>query len=284
MRDRSAEEARLTDNGMVLGTPGYMSPEQIRRGRIDGRSDLFALGIVMSEMLTGVHPFAAEDSAATIANILESDPVIPNVTLQGSGDSLTIWHGLLGVIRILLRKDPAARFASAHALVAALERVSAGEPVRHPAAPDAADEQRRWWRIHQIATSAAYAALLIPVALAGDYLDPKRLGVLLFLVAMAAAIAAITIRMHLLFAADSMPAQWAHQHHSSRRWLRISDVAFVVALATAGLSVFSGPSLLEKSLAAILIGGAMLVLLGATIIEPATTRAAFGPPQNAAAD
>ena len=284
MRDRSAEEARLTDNGMVLGTPGYMSPEQIRRGRVDGRSDLFALGIVMSEMLTGVHPFAAEDSAATIANILESDPIIPNVTLHGSGDSLTIWHGLLGVIRILLRKDPAARFASAHALVGALERVRAGEPVRHPAAPDAADEPRRWWRIHQIASSVAYAALLIPVAIAGDQLLEKRLGVLLFLLAMAAAIGAITIRMHLLFAARSMPAQWAHQHQTSRRWLRVSDIAFVMALATAGLCVFSGPSLLEKSLAAILIGGAMLVLLGATIIEPATTRAAFGPPQSAAAD
>ena len=70
MRDVSVEQARLTDNGTVLGTPGYMSPEQIRRGRVDGRSDLFALGIVLSEMLTGVHPFAAEDSAATIANIL----------------------------------------------------------------------------------------------------------------------------------------------------------------------------------------------------------------------
>ena len=116
-----------------------------------------------------------------------------------------------------------------------------------------------------------------------------RLGVLLFLAAMTAAVAAITIRMHLLFAADSMPDQWAHQHASSRRWIRVSDLAYVVALATGGLSVFtsdkfSGDDLAVNTLAAILVGAAMLVLLGATIIEPATTRAAFGPPQSAGAD
>ena len=280
VRDVPAEHTRLTDNGVVLGTPGYMSPEQIRRGRIDGRSDLFALGIVLSEMLTGVHPFAGQDSAATLASILESEPVLPSNPIAGSGDAAA-WHGLVGIIRVLLRKEPAARFASAHALTAALDRLRAGEAVRHPAAASDADEPRRWWRIHQIATSVAYATLLVPIGVAGDWLDDKRLGVLLFLVAMSAAIAAITIRMHLLFAADSMPAEWAHQHASSRRWVRVADFAFVAALATAGLLVFSP----HNVMAAILVGAAMLVLLGATIIEPATTRAAFGPqPRSAAAD
>ena len=279
MRDESAQQTHLTDNGTVLGTPAYMSPEQIQRGRVDGRSDLFALGIVMSEMLTGVHPFAGRDSAATIGSILASEPMIPSVTVRGSGDSSAVSLGLLDIIRVLLRKDPAARFASAHALVAALERVRAGQAVQAPAVLGTADDPRRWWRIHQIATSAAYAGLLVPIGIAGDQYTDQRLGVLLFLVAMAAAVAAITIRMHLLFAARSMPAEWAHQHVSSRRGLRIADLVFVAALVIAGLSVFAD----YRVLAAILIGAAMLVLLGATIIEPATTRAAFGPPPQSAA-
>ena len=280
MRDVSAESARLTDNGTVLGTPGYMSPEQIRRGPLDGRSDLFALGIMLCEMLTGVHPFAAGDSAATLARILESEPTLPTEPGGRSHDRASLWNGLVGIIRVLLRKAPAARFASAYALLAALERVRAGEPARHPAAGGASDDTRRWWRIHEIATSAAYAALLVPIGLAGEWLGNRPLGVLLFLFAMTAAVAAITLRMHLLFAARSMPAVWAHQHARSRLGLRLADFAFVVALATAGLAVFSD----YRILAAMLVGAAMLVLLGATIIEPATTRAAFGPPQSAAAD
>src|SRR4029453_10572229 len=107
---------------------------------------------------------------------------------------------------------PGARFASAHALAAALERIGDGQPLRHRPDTGTAGDPRRWWRVHQIATSVAYAGLLVPIGLAGDRLGDKRLGILLFLVAMAAAIAAITIRMHLLFAADSMPAQGPHTH------------------------------------------------------------------------
>jgi hypothetical protein len=102
--------------------------------------------------------------------------------------------------------------------------------------------------------------------------------VLLFLVALSAAIAAITIRLHLLFAAGSMPAELARQHARSRLGLRLADLAFVAALGTTGLSVFTP----HNVMAAILVGAAMLVLLGATIIEPATTRAAFGPPPKSA--
>jgi serine/threonine protein kinase len=292
MRDISGEQTRLTDDGKVLGTPGYMSPEQIgptidAPGRvsavrtIDGRSDLFALGIVLSEMLTGQHPFAGEDSLSTLRHIVHHDPIIPSRTAPGSSADVTLAAGLIAIIRVLLRKDPAARFASAHALVVALERLQAGEPARLPAAGIPLAATQRWWRIHQIAASAAYAMLLIPIGVAGNQLPDQRYGVLLFLFAMAAAVAAITIRMHLMFAATSMPAEWAHQHTHSRRSLRVADIAFVAALAVAGLSIIPE----HNVQAAILVGGAMLVLLVATIIEPATTRAAFGPsPQNAPVD
>jgi serine/threonine-protein kinase len=65
---------RLTIPGLLLGTPAYMSPEQLRGEEIDHRADLFAFGIVVFEMAAGWHPFAREDPASTIAMILESDP------------------------------------------------------------------------------------------------------------------------------------------------------------------------------------------------------------------
>src|SRR6185295_14213752 len=71
---RDATSANLTGDGAVLGTPAYMSPEQIRGDDVDFRSDLFSLGIILYELATGVHPFLAGDSASTIARILETDP------------------------------------------------------------------------------------------------------------------------------------------------------------------------------------------------------------------
>jgi serine/threonine protein kinase len=271
LRDVPPELAHLTDDGKVFGTPGYMSPEQIRRGNVDARSDLFAVGILLHELLTGVHPFAGADSASTIARILESEPAITNGAISGSGDVSGVRYGLTGIIRILLRKDPAGRFASAHELLRALDRLRSGERLPDQATTVSRALARKWWRFHMTATSVAYAGLLVPVGLAGDDLADHRLGVLLFLVALAAAVAAITLRMHLLFLATSLPHQWASQLVRSRVGLRVADLGFVAVLVTSGLVVFKDHNIK----AAILVGAGVLALLGATIIEPMTTRAAL---------
>jgi serine/threonine protein kinase len=65
--------SRFTDPGVVLGTVGYMSPEQVRGGRADHRTDIFALGIVLYEMLTGQRAFARETAAETMTAILKED-------------------------------------------------------------------------------------------------------------------------------------------------------------------------------------------------------------------
>src|SRR5439155_23162408 len=73
VRDWRADPANV-NGGPLLGTPAYMSPEQIRRQSLDGRSDLFSLGILLFELVTGTHPFSGADAAEFIANVLERDP------------------------------------------------------------------------------------------------------------------------------------------------------------------------------------------------------------------
>lgn len=110
--------AALTDPGMVMGTVGYMAPEQIRGQPIDGRSDVFAFGAVLYEMVTGTRAFARETAAETMTAILKDDP--PDLT--GTRPDITV--GLDRIIRHCLEKNPAERFQSARDAAFALESLS----------------------------------------------------------------------------------------------------------------------------------------------------------------
>jgi Tol biopolymer transport system component len=120
----AATESLLTRPGTILGTVAYMSPEQVRSAGVDARSDLFALGVVLYEMLAGRRPWSGETTAETIAAILKEDP--PEL----SGAGLAIPTGLERIVRRCLEKDPAARFHSAHDLAFALETVKTGSDSR----------------------------------------------------------------------------------------------------------------------------------------------------------
>ena len=112
-----------TLTGVLLGTAGYLAPEQIRGDAVDGRTDLFALGSMLFEMSTGERAFAREHSIDTLHAILHDDP--PDL-LQAAGVSLD----LAGIVMRLLEKTPAARFQSAADLERALAHLA-----RKPAAP-----------------------------------------------------------------------------------------------------------------------------------------------------
>lgn len=110
---RSAAESKLTATGMSVGTPRYMSPEQARSKPLDGRSDIYSLGIVGYECLVGDTPFHGDDAFAVLMAHIRSP--LPRPAL-GSADE---WD-LFDVVERMLAKDPDDRFQSADELIAAL--------------------------------------------------------------------------------------------------------------------------------------------------------------------
>jgi hypothetical protein len=104
---QAATAAQLTTEGMIIGTPQYMSPEQATGDAVDGRSDIYSLGIVLYQMLTGGPPFDGDSSAKIIAQQLTAEP--PDIR-RVRGD---ISPELADVLARMLAKDPARRYQAA---------------------------------------------------------------------------------------------------------------------------------------------------------------------------
>src|SRR5664279_596311 len=115
-----------TDPGMVLGTVGYMSPEQVRGHTADSRADIFAFGAILYEMLAGKRAFKRPTSAETMTAILNEDP--PGISQIVPGPS----PALLRIVQRCLEKDPEQRFHSASDLAFALEALSDSGKVPDP--------------------------------------------------------------------------------------------------------------------------------------------------------
>ncbi|MFI5059632.1 MAG: protein kinase [Candidatus Acidiferrales bacterium] len=148
-----------TEAGLVLGTAGYMSPEQIRGESVDPRSDIFSFGVVLYEMLAGQHAFRRKSGAETMAAILKEDPP----PLDASRDVPPALHRIL---QHCLEKDPAARFQSTQDLAFDLDSVSSISSQQSRI--ETANPSRGWWKPVAIATSLL-GALAIGAALRAHY-------------------------------------------------------------------------------------------------------------------
>jgi len=106
-----ARGSRLTATNVILGTADYLSPEQISGGRVDGRADLYSLGIVLYEMLVGFVPFAGRDPLESLrAHVEEAPPPLPS----------EIPEPVRAIVERALKKDPEDRFSSAREMADAI--------------------------------------------------------------------------------------------------------------------------------------------------------------------
>ncbi len=114
---RSEGRSRLTQSGLIVGTVAYMAPEQVLGGRVDGRSDLYSMGCVIYETLTGRKPFEGDDPFTVISQQVNILPVAPR------WHNTAIPHTLDAIVMRLLAKDPDDRYMSATDVIRALELV-----------------------------------------------------------------------------------------------------------------------------------------------------------------
>jgi len=276
-RVENSAHSRLTQTGVILGTPAYLAPEQALGQNADFRTDLFALGLLIYELASGMNPFAAKSVTATIARIVEEEPApLSDVRPESVPD-------LDRIVATCLRKNPLERYKSTQEVVADLERLQTelnenrrAAPLRGSGTSSQAHRVQRlkprwWWEVHQLAVSTIYALMIYPAWHVRAWL-PRPWGMLFLLAVLAAAAAATSLRLHLWFVARFFPNEIHAQQSWTRRRTRWCD---------AGLGVF-------QILAALVIGGehpefAMLfvavsatTLVASFVIEPATARVAFG--------
>jgi len=141
--DATLTMAAATQPGTVMGTVGYMSPEQVRGASTDHRSDIFSFGVILYELLTGARAFQAESQVETMNAILHADP-------QEPADAGAIPPSLLTIARRCLEKNPERRFQSAADLAFALRSASgtttvSGVQATIPAQPAPQHRQRWIW-------------------------------------------------------------------------------------------------------------------------------------------
>jgi serine/threonine-protein kinase len=178
---KSETAGNLTATGMVIGTPNYMSPEQARGAKVDGRSDLFSLGCIAYECVTGQKPFRGENVTGILMRILTEAPEPMDPV------SLGLPVGANAVLDRALAKGPDQRFQAGEDLVDALRSLGSGRPLNRtegaravtppppppqPLSPVATGQRKRTWGL---AGAAAILVVLAVVALArmGSHPTPE---------------------------------------------------------------------------------------------------------------
>jgi tRNA A-37 threonylcarbamoyl transferase component Bud32 len=166
---RAATDDTLTQTGTVVGTAAYLAPEQARGGKADARSDVYALGCVLYEMVTGKQPFTGDSAVQVAYQHVNEEPPPPSEHAAVPAD-------LEATIMRSLAKDPGDRFPSAKAMLNALSGGVAGPDTAPgspptdvlPTAPLPRARSRRWWIAGGAAALVAVTAGIIALAAQDD--------------------------------------------------------------------------------------------------------------------
>jgi hypothetical protein len=250
---------QLTQAGAAVGTPGYMAPEQLAGGTIDARTDVFAFGVLASELATGEHPFGP-DSASMLRRMTQ---LMEGQALSGSAT----WSAprIEQIARRCMRANPEERFASGVELAAALRDASGAMPL---AGASAVSNALWWWQFHQAAIAVALGAMPAAAWLIREEIG-RPAGSRIFFIALLLATISITARMNLLFTSRVNPASLGRQR---------SLVFPAVAWIDGGLAVLMIAAALAWSdrdaMTGLLIALGTVILASVVLIEPTTTRSA----------
>jgi serine/threonine protein kinase len=245
-----------TGPGTLVGTPAYMAPEQIEGRQVSPATDVFAFGVMMYEWISGVHPFQAASSLATLARVLDSQPE----PLSARGDAPRF---ISEIIDGCLKKSPSQRFQSAMELCDALERP--GSVVRYSSG------NSTWWRVHQVTAILLYIVATTRAWQIKEWLrSPISLWAFV-LIGLAAAIAGI-VRGHLVFTDLMNHAHLGAELRRTRRGIVLADMLMAGTLTMDALLLAS----LEPLAAVLTICVAVGIALASLLMEPATTSAVFG--------
>jgi serine/threonine protein kinase len=267
------DRPRLTEAGAAIGTPGYMSPEQLEGSAGDFRSDLFAFGTVLYELVIGRNPFQGATSSSTAARVLTVEPAPLSSLNPLSPPQLD------AIVEKCLKKHPEERYACTTDLVKALESLAQSlasgmatllpRPqilVDVPADPSA----RVLWRIHQGIVVLMLSGLAISSWWVAAWVGgPLRYT--LFALVLALTVADGTMRVHLLFAERHTPATIAPQLARARHWLLRLDVMVALIVALSASQVLEH----HQAVGATLLAVSAAMAVTAWTVEPTTTDAAF---------
>jgi predicted Ser/Thr protein kinase len=254
--DGDAGAPRVTQPGLLLGTPAYMAPEQINGLPVDARADVFAVGVLLHEYAGGVHPFTAPTALATVARVLESDA-------RSLATVANVPSRLADVIAKCLQKAPEQRFGSAAELLGALD---AAEFEQTGPLPRAA-----WWRIHQIVVVLLYVTAATLAWQMKEWVETP-VTVAIFLALGAAATIAGVLRGHLVFTELMNRSRLTTERHRTRQATRLIDLLSALLLFVDASVIASSRALPAVFTIALALG----IALASLVLEPATTAAAFG--------
>ncbi|HLE57355.1 MAG TPA: protein kinase, partial [Rhodothermia bacterium] len=162
-KTRGSDEKPLTDEGVIVGTLAYMAPEQIERGEADARTDIFALGAMLYEMLTGKSAFAAKTQASLISAIMHDTPS-PIAAMQP-----LVPAAVDRLVSTCLAKDPDQRWQSVGDVKRELQWMAEGADVPTGAAPRSV-----WSRVLPWAVAGIFGVALVSAFLVRFWSGPWR--------------------------------------------------------------------------------------------------------------